>query len=112
MTKNLGYSTLGAPKEIGHTVNPYVTKTRIEVAPRTPVPNYYITYQLLLSDSQTKPILPIKTETAPALKEVKSFMEDEEEEVSVAFEELMTEIARYEGSDKQQSKPENQTSQP
>lgn len=34
-------------------------------------------------------------------------MEDEEEEVSVAFEELMTEIAKYEGSDKQQSKPEN-----
>lgn len=52
-----------------------------------------------------------KKEPVPAAIEVKSFMEEEEEEVSVAFEELMSEIAKYEGSDKQQSKPENQTSQ-
>jgi len=31
-------------------------------------------------------------------KELKSFVDDEDEEVSVAFEELMTEIAKYESN--------------
>lgn len=41
MSKNLGYSTLGTPKEIGLSANPYMAKTRIEVAPRNPTPTYY-----------------------------------------------------------------------
>ena len=42
MSKNLGYSTLGAPKEIGLSANPYMAKTRIEPPPpRNPIPNYY-----------------------------------------------------------------------
>lgn len=113
MSKNLGYSTLGTPKEIGLSSNPYMAKTRIEPPlPRNPAPNYYTSYLSFSPSSQTKTIVAAKKEAAPALTEVKSFMEDEEEEVSVAFEELMSEIAKYEGSEKQQSKPESQTSQP
>lgn len=40
----------------------------------------------------------VKKEIPPM--DTKTFMDDEDEEVSVAFEELMTEIAKYEGGDK------------
>lgn len=99
MSKNLGYTTIGAPKDISLASNSYITKTRIDPPQPTALPSYYPTY-IFSNYSQTKPPLSIRKETRQPLTEVKSFMEEDEEEVSVAFEELMSEIAKYEEGDK------------
>eukprot|EP00826_Nyctotherus_ovalis_P059193 TRINITY_DN820_c0_g5_i4.p1 TRINITY_DN820_c0_g5~~TRINITY_DN820_c0_g5_i4.p1 ORF type:complete len:136 (+),score=67.18 TRINITY_DN820_c0_g5_i4:25-408(+) len=88
MGKNVGYSVMGAP------MNPplssaYIPKPRAEMTAIAARPEYTPVTQ----------VGSVKREVTQVAADTKSFMDDEDEEVSVAFNELMTEIAKYEGAD-------------
>lgn len=65
-------------------------KQRTEYVPAVPKTAYYPPVQAAKQFKKDDPRIP---------SELKSFMEDDDEEVSVAFDELMSEIAKYEVED-------------
>lgn len=90
LAKNTGYSIMVTSNKAPMTtsymhkpLNEYTTIQRTTYAPPPPL-NLATGSKVELKET----------------KETKSFMDDEDEEVSVAFEELMTEIAKYEGDKK------------
>lgn len=95
VTKNMGYSIMASPSNPPLS-KPYIPKPRVDTTS-------------IVTRTEYTTMLPtnsIRKETTQMAVEPKSFMDAEDEEVSEAFEELMTEIAKYEGGDKKpQSKP-------
>lgn len=97
MGKNIGYSVLPSSNQPMSTT--YMSKPRIDTSS---IATSIVTSIGTRPEYLAPPLSnPIKKEV-PA--ETKSFMDEEDEEVSVAFEELMTEIAKYEGGDKKPTK--------
>lgn len=86
--KNAGYSVLGTGMNAPLS-SAYMSKPRAELTAIAARPEYTPVTQVGAA----------KREVLQAAVEAKSFMDDEDEEVSVAFNELMTEIAKYEGAD-------------
>lgn len=116
MTKNAGYSVLPPPRENPSVATSYLAKPRVETSnPKVdftsinPKPEYTLTktrtdYKPATSRTEYYPPVQPKKDDPKIPSELKSFMEDDDEEVSVAFEELMTEIAKYEVDEKPQNK--------
>jgi hypothetical protein len=85
MNKNIGYSVIGSPMNPPMTTA-YIPKPHVETTSIATRPEYTAITQ----------VGSVKREVTQVPVDTKSFMDDEDEEVSVAFNELMTEIAKYE----------------
>lgn len=97
MNKNVGYSVIGSP------MNPpiatsYISRPRVEATTIAPRVEYTGTTQVGSIRREVTQV-PQVPQAPQAPVDTRSFMDDEDEEVSVAFNELMTEIAKYEGAD-------------
>lgn len=105
------YSHVPSTKDSPLTSNLYTAKSRIEPSAPAATSNYYVPYLHFTNCRQKRTATYVRKEPVSVVGEVKSFMEEDEEEVSVGFEELMSEIAKYERGDKQ-DKNDKQVEQP
>jgi len=114
--KNVGYSIISNPKEIPAVSTSYLAKTRMDPVPAkvefTNI-NYKPNYNALKPRTEYMSQVP-RTTAQPVVmptkgdqniaNELKLFMEDEDEEVSFAFDELMKEITKCERNDNPNNK--------
>lgn len=114
--KNVGYSIISNPKENPAVSTSYLAKTRIDPMPIksdftniSSKPDYNALkprteYISQVPRSIVQPVVMPMRSNQNIATELKSFMEDDDEEVSVAFDELMKEITKCEVNDNPSSK--------
>ena len=108
ITMNQGYSVISNAREAPLPTTSYIGKTRVDGTPGIKLNPDYTSINPNPGLNELHPKTEMYTGMPPKMprrddgkipNELKSFMEDDDEEVSVAFEELMTEITKYETTD-------------